>query len=56
MTFSNVFLITNVTTHEENVWDADNDVLKSKFDDAYNTIVHWRKSRYLLPSNVLLKK
>ena len=24
--------------------------MKNKFDDVYNTVVHWRKSLFLLPS------
>ena len=44
------FPITNVTVDEENIWNADSDVMKNKFDDVYNTVVHWRKSLLLLPS------
>ena len=25
--------------------------MKNKFDDVYNTVVHWRKSLFLLPSS-----
>ena len=54
------FSITNVTVNEEKTLNADNDILKNKFDYMYNMIVHWRKSLFLLLSdlraNVLLKK
>ena len=40
-----VFPITNVTVDEENIWNR-----TDKFDDVYNTTVHWRKSLFLLPS------
>ena len=54
------FSITNVTVNEEKILNADNDILKNKFDYTYNMIVHWRKSLFLLLSdlraNVLLKK
>ena len=49
-TSENVFPMTNVTVDKENIWNANNDVLKNKFDDTYNTIVHRRKSLFLLPS------
>ena len=49
-TSTTVFPITNVTVDEENIWNADSDVMKNKFDDMYNTVVHWRKSLFLLPS------
>ena len=49
-TSTTVIPITNVTVDEENIWNADSDVIKSKFDDVYDTVVHWRKSLFLLPS------
>lgn len=42
-TFTNIFPMTNITVDDENNWNADNGVLKNKFDDAHCTIVHWRK-------------
>lgn len=42
-TFPNVFPMANITVDNENNWNADNGVLKNKFDDAHYTIVHWRK-------------
>ena len=53
---SNVFPITNVTADEENNWNADNNVSNNKFDDAYNTIVHWRKSLFMLPFGSTTKR
>ena len=44
------FSITNVTVNEEKILNADNDILKNKFDYTYNMIVHWRKSLFLLLS------
>ena len=32
-TFSTVFPITNVTVDEENIWNADSDVMKNKLED-----------------------
>ena len=59
-TSTTVFPFTNVTVDEENTWNADSDVMKNKFDNVHNTVVHWRKSLFLLRSrstaNVLLKK
>ena len=60
-TSTTVFPIKNVTVVEENVWNADSDIMKNKYDDVYNTVVHWRKSLFLyylldLRANVLLKK
>ena len=49
-TSTTVFPITNVTVDEENIWNADSEVMKNKFDDVYNTVVHCRKSLFLLPS------
>ena len=49
-TSTSFFPITDVTAGEENIWNADSDVMKNKFDDVYNTVVHWRKSLLLLPS------
>ena len=49
-TSTTFFLITNVTVDEENIWNADSDLMKNKFDNVYNTVVHWRKSLFLLPS------
>ena len=37
-------------------WYADSDVMKSKFDDMYNAVVHWRKSLFLLPSGYTGKR
>ena len=54
-TSTTVFPITNVTIDEENIWNADSDVMKNKFE-VYNTVVHWRKSQFLLPSGSSLKK
>ena len=48
-TSTTVFPITNVTVDKENIWNADSDVMKNKFYDVYNTVVHWRKSLLLLP-------
>ena len=45
-----VFPITNVTVDEENIWNADDDVMNNKFNDVYNTVGYWRKSLFLLPS------
>ena len=53
-TSSTVFPITYVTI-DENIWNAGSDVMKNKFD-VYNTVVHWRKSLFLLPSGSSLKK
>ena len=59
-TCSTVFPITNVTVDEENIWNADDDVMNNKFNDVYNTVGYWRKSLfYYLPdlrADVLLKK
>ena len=49
-TSTDVFTITNVTIDKENIWNTDNDVFKNKIDDACNTIVHLRKSLFLLSS------
>ena len=49
-TSTTVFPITNVTVDEENIWNDDSDVMKNKFDNGYNTVLHWRKSLFLLPS------
>ena len=49
-TSTTVFPIKNVTVDEENVWNANSDVMKNKFDEVYNKVVHWRKSLFLLPS------
>ena len=49
-TSTTVFPITNVTVDEENIWNADSDVMKNKFDEVYNKVVHWTKSLFLLPS------
>ena len=38
-----VFPITNVTVDEENIWNANEDVMNNKFDEVYNTVVYWRK-------------
>ena len=54
-TSTTVFPITNVTVDEENIWNADSDVVKNKFDHVYNTVVHWRKSLFLLPSGSTAK-
>ena len=53
-TSTTAFPITNATI-DENIWNADSDVMKNKFD-VYNTVVHWRKSLFLLPSGSSLKK
>ena len=45
-----VFPITGVTVDEENIWNADSNVMKNKFDEVYNKVAHWRKSLFLLPS------
>ena len=44
------FPITNVTVDEENIWNPDSDVMKNKFDEVYNKVVHRRKLLFLLPS------
>ena len=49
-TSTTVFSITNDTADEENIWNADSDVTKNKFNEVYNKVVHWRKSLFLLPS------
>ena len=49
-TSTDVFTITNVTIDKENIWNTDNDVFKSKINDVCNTIVHLRKSLFLLSS------
>ena len=49
-TSTTVFPITNVTVEEENIWNADSDIMKNKFDGAYNTVVQCRKSLFLSPS------
>ena len=54
-TFTNVFPMTNITVDDENNWNADNGVLKNKFDDAHCTIVHWRKWLFLLSSECMGK-
>ena len=45
-----VFPITNVTVDEENIWNANEDVMNNKFNEVYNTVVYWRKSLFLLTS------
>ena len=45
-----VFPITNAIFGVKNIENANNDVLKNKFEDVYHTIGHWRKSLFLLPS------
>lgn len=45
-----VFPITNDIFGVKNIENADNNVLKNKFEDVYHTIGHWRKSLFLLPS------
>ena len=49
-TSTDVFTITNVTIDKENIWNTDNDVFKNKINDVCNTIVHLRKSLFLLSS------
>ena len=49
-TSTTVIPITNVAIDEENIWNTDSGVIKNKFDDGYDTVVHWRKSLFLLPS------
>ena len=39
-TSTTVFPITNVTVDEKNIWNADSDVMKNKFDDVCNTVVY----------------
>ena len=55
-TSTTVITITNVTVDEENIWNADSGVIKNKFDDVYDTVVHWRKSLFLLPSGSTVKR
>ena len=55
-TTTTVITITNVTVDEENIWNADSGVIKNKFDDVYDTVVHWRKSLFLLPSGSTVKR
>ena len=49
-TSATFFLIKNVTVDKDNIWNADSDVMKNKFNDLYNMVVHWRKPLFLLPS------
>ena len=49
-TSSTVFPITNVTVNKDNIWNANNDLMNSNFDEVYDKVVHWRKSLILLPS------
>ena len=55
-TSTTVITITNVTVDEENIWNADSGVIKNKFDDVYDTVVHWTKSLFLLPSGSTVKR
>ena len=55
-TSTTVITITNVTVDEENIWNADSGVIKNKFDDVYDTVVHWRKSLFLLHSGSTVKR
>ena len=54
-TWTTLFPIKNVTVDKENIWNANSDVMKNKFDDVYNTVIHWRKSLFLLPSRSMGK-